>query len=489
LIEINLEAGKKFKKMKIEIKRLNLIILIILSSIILTEMVFLKPHRYGDGNEYYLMLISLNNHHSPDLQEIDVTNSYTGEFNVFGEKADPYWGYFKGRDNKWYSKHFWGYSLSSVPVKTILQLLKLNPGKSFQITNAFLFILMLLGINFSSRLEEGQKLLFMLLLSFSPALWFIHWTHPEIFILSLVTFSLICLNLKSYGWAILFAGTASLQNQALALFVLFLLIRTVWSSRFKLKALVQYGAISLLVFLPNIFYLFSFGTFNPLNEAASLKNISAFRIFELFFDLNIGVLPYLPLSLLLFLGIVLFQSYRHKGFVFELQILLLIIAMGMVCSATDNWNHGTSGPSRYVIWMLPFLFFIIVMHLQTFWKSRVSQGLLLTTVVLQFCIVFSNGIFIHEEDYLKHSAAAEFVLKRFPAFYNPSFEIFYERTQKTESGSGNPTIYRKNNECRKALLTCEGLNTLQSLCHNTDKSLEDYCNSQTHREQWFYVNY
>lgn len=475
--------------MKIEIKRLNLIIFILLSTIILTEMVFLKPHRYGDGNEYFLMLVSLNNHLSPDLQPTDITNSYTGEFNVFGEKADPYWGYFKGRDNKWYSKHFGAYSLSGVPVKMILKLFKLNPGKAFQITNALLFILMLLGIHFFSKLEEGQKLFFMLLLTFSPALWFIHWTHPEIFILSFVTFSLIFLNLKSYDWAILFAGLASLQNQVLVLFVLFLLVKSAWSSRFKLKTLVRCGPISLLVFLPNIFYLSSFGTFNPLNEAASLKNVSLFRVFELFFDLNIGLLPYLPLPLLFFLGIVLFQSYQHKGFVFELQILLLMIAMGTVCSATDNWNHGTSGPSRYVIWMLPFLFFILIINLQTFWKGIISKSLLLTALILQFYIVASNGIFIHEEDYLKHSPAAKFVLKRVPVLYNPSFEIFCERTLKRESECVNPTIYKHHNECRKALLTCEGLNTLQSRCHDTNKSIEDYCKTPGHQEQWFYVNY
>jgi hypothetical protein len=475
--------------MKIGIKQINLIIFILFAIIILTNMLFLKPVRYGDGNEYFLMLESLSNHLSPDLQQIDIDHSYSGEMNIFGEKADPYWGYFQGRDNKGYSKHFWAYSLLSVPVRTILKIFNMDPGKSFQITNALLFVLMLLVINFFSRLEEGQKLFFMLLLTFSPALWFIHWTHPEIFICSFVTLSLVFLNLKQYGWAILFAGLASLQNQVLVLFVLFLLVKAGWSSGFKIRTVVQYGAISLLVFLPNIFYLSSFGTFNPLNEAASIKNISAFRVMELFFDLNIGLLPYLPLVLLFFLGIVLFQGYQHRGFVFEWQIFLLILAMGTICSATDNWNHGTSGPSRYAIWMLPFLFFILVINFQTFWKGSLIKGLLVTAMFFQFFIVASNGFFIHKEDYLNHSSAARFVLNRFPALYNPSFEIFCERTQNSESDCGDPTIYRKNKVCMKALLTCEGLNTLQSLCPNTDKRLDDYCHTKSHRDQWFYVNY
>jgi len=470
-------------------KQTNLVVFILLGSIILMSMLFLKPVRRGDGNEYFLMLESLSNHLSPDLRQRDINNSYIGGINAFGETADPYWGYFQGRDNKWYSKHFWAYSLSCVPVRTILKLFGLDVVKSFQITNALLFILMLLVINFFSKLEEGQKLFFMLLLTFSPALWFIPWTHPEIFILSFVTLSLVFLTIKKYGWAILSAGLASFQNQALVLFVLFLLIKATWSSKDKVNTSIKYGTMSSLIFLPNIFYLLSFGTFHPLNAAASLKNISAFRVFELFFDLNIGLLPYLPLSLLLFLGIVLFQSYQHKGFVFELQIFLLIIALDMICSATDNWNHGTSGPSRYAIYMLPFLSFVLVINLQSFWKSIVSKGLLLTAVFLQLSIVASNGFFIHEEDYLKHSSAARFVLKRFPVLYNPSFEIFCERTQNSESDCGNPTIFRKNKECKKALLTCEGLPALQSLCNNTDKRLEDLCKTKTKKDQWFYVNY
>jgi hypothetical protein len=475
--------------MKLEIRKINLILVILFSAIVLGNMMVLKPVRYGDGNEYFLMMESLANHLSPDLQQKDIDGSTNDGITVFGEKSDPYWGYFKGQDHNWYSKHFWAYSLSSVPVRSVLKWFHFKPGKAFQLTNALLFIFMLLVIHFFSGLSEAQKLLLMILLIFSPALWFIHWTHPEIFIFSFVMLSLIFLYEKKYSWALFFAVLASLQNQVLVLLVFFLLAKAVLSSRAKGPTLLKSGAISLLVFLPNLFYLYAFKTFNPLHEAASLKNISVFRVMELFFDLNIGFLPYLPLPLLLFLGIVLSQTYQHKGFVFELQIFLLLIAMGTVCSATDNWNHGTSGPSRYVIWMLPFLFFILVINLKIFWKSRIAKGLLLLAVFSQGYIMASNGFFIHEEDYLKHSSAAKFVLKRFPALYNPSFEIFCERTQNSESDCVNPTVFRKNNECRKAMLTCEGLETLRSLCHNTDKSLEDYCRTKSPRDQWFYVNY
>jgi hypothetical protein len=473
--------------MKIELKVINFLIFVFLTAAILINMISLKSQRYGDGNEYYLMLESLRNHLSPDLQKGDIDHSYNGERNAFGEKADPYWGYFKGKDQHWYSQHFWAYSLFSLPVKVGLALVGVKESKTLQITNALLYALTLLVINFFSKFEEQQKLFFVLLLTFSPALWFIHWTHPEIFILCWVTISLICLHSNKNGGAIISAGIASWQNQGLALFVLFLVIKAVWTSHFKIKALIQYGALSSLVFLPNLFYLMVFGRFNPLSDAAATANISLFRIFETFFDLNIGLLPYIPLSLLLFFGLIVFRTHKEGVFAHEFQLCVLVIALLMVCSATENWNHGTSGPSRYLIWIFPFIFYIMVINLKTLWGKSLLRYFLLSAIFLQVIIVVSGGPFVHGEDYLEHSTLAKFVLNRFPGLYNPSFEIFCERTLKSESDCADPTIYKHQGNCKKALVTCNGLRALESVCGNTNRNFERYC--KDHNDQWFYVNY
>ena len=473
--------------MKIDLKLINRTVCLLFAFIILFTMITLKAQRYGDGNEYFLMLESFRNHFSPDLQMEDIKKSYVGERNAFGEKADPYWGYFKGRDQRWYSQHFWAYSLTSLPAKAILELFGFKGSRSLQITNALLFAFTLLVLNFFSKLDEKQKLLSTLLLTFSPALWFIHWTHPEIFILCWVTLSLIFFHSNKYPLAIISAVLASFQNQVLTLYVLFLLIKAAFNSHFKIKTLILYGALSALVFLPNAFYWMVFGRFNPLSDATALANISAFRVFEAFFDLNIGLLPYLPLSLLFFFGVILFRLISQSGFSDDWQIFILIIALITVCSATDNWNHGTSGPSRYVIWILPFIFYTLITNLKTIWKGPVLKTLFVSAVAWQVFIVVSGGLLVHEEDYLKHTSLAQFVLNRFPELYNPSYEIFCERTQHSESACEDPTIYTHKNQCKKALVTCDGLNKLESLCGKVDKNFQEAC--KNHQEKWFYVDY
>jgi hypothetical protein len=57
----------------------------------------------------------------------------------------------------------------------------------------------------------------------------------------------------------------------------------------------------------------------------------------------------------------------------------------------------------------------------------------------------------------------------------------------SESGCQNPTIYKYRNRCKKALVTCEGMEKLQSVCGNGEPRLEDY--GKTDKNQWFYVNY
>jgi hypothetical protein len=473
--------------MKTGLKLVTLLTFFLFSAVILISMVFLKPQRYGDGNEYYLMLVSLQNHFAPDLQEKEVLTVYRGEFNVFGEKADPKWGYFQGRGGKWYSQHFWAYSLVNIPTSLALELFRKNPAKTLQITNALLFVLLLAAITFYSRFEDGQKLLFMMLLFFSPALWFIHWTHPEVFMFSLVTLSLIFLRSNHFGLALTSAIIASFQNQVLVLFVLFLTVRAVFYFKLNPRAILGYGTLSTLVFAPNVFFLIVFGMFTPLHNAASVTNISTFRVFELLFDLNMGLFPYLPLTLLLFLGIVFYNLFKKRTFSDEAQFFLLILALLTLCASTDNWNHGTSGPARYVIWILPLLFYIITDNSVTLMKSAATKIILGSALLMQVYLVISGGFLIRGEDYLKHTAAAEFVLNHFPRLYNPSFEIFCERTMHRESDCVNPTIYKHDGKCKKALVNCEGLTALKSVCGESNQNFQTYC--QSHYGDWFYVNY
>ena len=458
---------------------MNLIVFILISSVIFVSMLSLTPRRYGDGNEYFLMLESLGNHLSPDLRQEDIDGFYHGELNAFNEKIKHRAGYLKNANDSWYSIHFWAYSLFSLPVKLVLGLFNADARKVFQVTNALLFILALCAVNFVSKFSEGQKTLFMVLLSFSPALLFIHWTHPEIFIFSLITISLVMFGLERFGLAIIFAAIASFQNQALVVFVLFLLVKAILA-RFDLKSSVKYCALSSLVFLPNLFYLFTFGRFSLLSGSVFVDNITVLRIFEMFFDLNIGLFPYIPVSLMFFFGIVAFNAYKRRWF--ETQIFLLLIAMMLICAMTDNWNSDTSGPMRYVVWMMPFIFFVLTENIPLIFSGRLKY-VFVVGMIIQLIIVIMIGPFISRLNYLDHTPPAKFVLNNFPALYSPSKEIFCERISHIELKCNNdPTIYKEGDECRKAILTCDGLKKLRANCPTTDISCEG-------NGTWFYVDY
>lgn len=476
------------KYFTISTRKLNLVFLISISLVILTYMIFLPPKRYGDGNEYFLILESLSNHFTPDLQVKDIDSFYNGNLNAFDEAINPYSGYFQSKSGKYYSYHFWSYPLLNVPIKVWLETFNIDTRRTFQLTNAFLFIAMLTAITFFSNFSQGQKLVFIILITLSPALWYIHWTHPEIFSFVFVALAIVFMNKGDYGIAIICAGIASLQNQPIVLFVLFLLIKGVLLKA-RLKNFLKLALLSSIIFVPNIFYFMNYGSFSLLNKAISMNNVSIYRIFEMFFDMNIGLFPYVPVTLLLFFGITFWGLYRERKFTLELQVLILIVLMMTVCAMTFNWNHGDSVPSRYLIWMIPFIFYIITRNLDDLLRSKVLRGVLIIGIIVQLIIVNRAGPFIPKISYIEHSPAARMMLNYFPKLYNPSHEIFCERTLHGERPCIDPTIYEYKTTCKTALSTCEGLHRLEDQCGPITPKIKRQCESENKPNGWFYVNF
>src|SRR6185295_670407 len=113
--------------------------------------------------------------------------------------------------------------------------------------------------------------------------------------------------------------------------------------------------------LPFVFYLGHFGRLTPLVDAGAvaLPNLSLGKALELFFDLNLGMLPYLPLALLGAVAAPLVQIASGRQARPLVALWAVLLGMALICSSSGNWNHGTSGPSRYTIWMLPLVLVIL----------------------------------------------------------------------------------------------------------------------------------
>ena len=284
------------------VNKLLILIFILYSAFILFYSVyFINPILIGDGNEYLGMTISLFDHFTPDLREEDIAlreQILAKNGIIFDEKYD-YGGYFESLNGSYYSYHFWIYSLLNLPVFSILHHFNLNELRSFQITNSILLLFslfMILNIKYT-RLNRFQRSWLFLFLAFNPILLYIRWTHPEVFIYSFIVIG-ICFYLKNnYPLAVLASSIASLQSPAVSILTIYLIICGWNVSRHRLSELSLLFISGSISAIPYIFYYLNYHTTNLIvyYGVSSIRYITIDKILSLFFDLNFGLIVYIPL--------------------------------------------------------------------------------------------------------------------------------------------------------------------------------------------------
>jgi len=485
-----------FRRKKLAL--VNRLFFLIISLTILLAMILIHPEEYyPDGPEYLTMTESLFNHMSPDLQEKDVRTlaSLRRKYNYLHDGYFP-GAYFRTNDNKSYGMHFWGYSLFCLPAKYALHRLHLNELKALQITNALLLIVALFHIMFVSKLDERQKLLFALLSVFCPAFWFVHWTHPEMFTYAVLIISLVYMSIKNWPAATFTAAIASMQYQPLILWAAFLWVKGILESKIKWKALLLLSISLLPAMIPIVFYYAKFGVYSLLGVYwADFSNISLFKVWELFFDFNLGMLPYLPITLFLFFWVIIRSLFTERKFSLEIQIFLLTIAMMLLFTTVVSWNHTTSGPSRYLILMLPLIFYTLIIQPEVVNYERIKAPIyaysLLLAVLVQIIIVSYGGGFVSNmpNRYL-HGPLARFILNRYPALYSPSKEIFVERTVHLYGAEvKKPVIYNYKGKCKKVLAKGKHKELILQSCGYIPEKYNKFFENEDNSEKLIYLNY
>src|SRR6185369_10317699 len=160
------------------------------------------------------------------------------------------------------------------------------------------------------------------------------------------------------GVATLCAAVASIQNPPLALLAVFeallpTLARTVVPrSRGRVGALVLAAGLALA---SPLFFLTQFSTPNlAAYETAGAHAMGIGKALGLMFDPEVGLVRYAPLTVALLVVLVVVAARRPSRRV-EGALVVVLAFMMLLCSATGNWNHGTTGPSRYVVWMFPLI--------------------------------------------------------------------------------------------------------------------------------------
>ena len=269
--------------------------------------------------------------------------------------------------------------------------------------------------------------------------------------------------------AVLTMALASLQAAPLALAAALFWAEGAWGARrlgwdARLRAVGRLSLALAPVLVPALFALVAFRHPSPLVLAGAYdrRHVSAFRALELLVDPNLGLLPYVPLTLALALVLALVRLARRRADSdarpSPTWLLAAVALAALASTGAANWNHGTVGPSRYGLWLLPFLFILLAEALEgpSRRARRVVVPLAVFAALSQGALACARGGVHAPEDYTRHSLVARSVLERWPALYNPTTEIFIERTEHREINPAlvrtEPVVYRSAAGCRKAWL-------------------------------------
>jgi hypothetical protein len=409
---------------------------------------------FGDDQEYLSMTMSFVRHGSPDYEAGDWEAMLQGLprswrlslGHKFGPGNAP-GAYYASRTGEYYAFHFFSYSAVAAPMRALLDA-RPDASRAHQLTNLLLLSCALLSL---LALRDQPRVFWTIatLAFFSPVLWFTTYASTETFVFSLGLLALQCCARDRMILAILFNSIAATQYQPLAPLSLLWCADWLWTRRQHLRSqwLQAAGALAAtaLVFVPSLFYLVHFGTPNLIAREglASPRFIGWDKFAGLFVDLNGGMLVYTPGLLLVLLVAAGWALARARADPRGVLLLGCLLFTMFASTVQRNWNHPTFGISRYVLYSIaPALSFIAIELRQRRPDPRWLAALVGAALCLQLLVQRANGFFVyHGNDAASHSAAATYVLERWPWLYAPHPEIFCERTTrgcKPDQETGQP---------------------------------------------------
>ncbi|GAP12851.1 hypothetical protein LARV_00591 [Longilinea arvoryzae] len=385
-----------------------------------------KPVLTGDAREYYLTAESFANHLSPDLRSEDIEAARTSFERDFQEAlSDQPFGYFPSNTGELYSYHFWLYSFTTLPAQMLLRWTGADRLSAFAWTNVLFYLAALWSIAGFFRGSRAQKLTFLGLSAFNPAFFYLSWTHPEAWSFALVTISLVCFSRRNWTAATVFAALAATQNPPLIFLAGFFILIHLWEMRrnFRLRKAIGVCLAGAPAVTPMLFYYLHFGTPNLILRTgmADPRLASLTRLADLYLDLNMGMLPYIPVALCTVFVLLIITLQRRKISP-ALGLAPVLLAMSLACLQTANWNHGAAGLNRYAVWHLPLIFYLFSDWLPM--RRPTGRGLAAAAVLTQAVLLLAMG----PVSYMNFSPLARWVVEQDPALYNPDPEVFAERS-------------------------------------------------------------
>ena len=412
--------------------------------------------RRGDAFEYLYMAQAVQNHLSPNITNLDIASlEHALSQNDIPTPQHPYSGFFPTSSGLQFSYHFWLYPLIVVPAKILLEGMGFNGLLAFQLTNALLFLVSIWSVGSLALLDQERKIALTAFFCINPALWYLQWWSPEIFSYSFAILSLVFGTRKQYHVAALFAAIAATQNPPLLFLAGYFVIFGVFTGwqkkpREQLIHLVKSGVSIFPAFLPYIFFLYFYQVPSLiLGNESGWKLIHFQKFLDFFLDWNMGILPYMPILLFLFIFLIgqdiLRRSYRN--FIFAITILVSVLST----TQTHNWNSDCNGLMRYAVWMTPLIAFYIIQNIKMSWIWRSAWW---GSMAFQLITIASFGGMVANISYTHMTPMAVLILDHYPQLYSPNQETFIERTHHAEIPA-NFSLYRSGNGSVRKILADE----------------------------------
>lgn len=443
---------------------------------------FTKLEPGGDIAEYFGITESILNHQSLELTTQDEQNLSKLLHPEY--YADPQY-YLTGKNDKRYPVHFFLYSLLAIPVRVVLNFLQLDLIKTLAVTNLIILTVSSFWILRKFLTTSFQKEVFLWLFYLSPILSFIIWPGPDLFYICLLLLSVFYFYEKKYFQTVVLTAIASWQSQPLVIIALaalgnYFLSETVKTTdeekylQITWKVIITSILLFLFIFIPYFYNFAVFGVFTPWTiikngwtqlNGFGLQNMSLKKLFEQFFDLNSGLFWYMPVIFFAASNFLLksIRDKKQEGNK-DLFIYLIILITAFFYQTNPAWHYGTAGfgPSRHIIFVLPFIIYIIVRNL----KSTFSHLIILILIIASQIVTLSLNGFLTPNllNSLSHNPYATFVLNKFPGIYNPTPEVFVDRTNHTDLDYITTAIYKQDGVCKKAYVLKTDSDYLQQEC-------------------------
>ena len=345
-------------------------------------------------------------------------------------------------DVKWVPFYFPLYSILCLPIKIILQLLKLNQEKCFFICNISFALVLFLVIASCKSISLFQRVITLLLLFFSPLFLYVTRIGMEVLLFSLVGISIVFLYEKKYKRCALLTAIAGLLNRTTMVIGIVCIIKFFIGliSENKNSSIIQIikkeaiKITSLAVCFSPFFLAWLRGLLvRPItNKLDNLFETQEYwsRFYSYLFDINLGLFSFAPLLLILGVLITVYNVINKKY-----DVLYFIGCMfGTIAAYSFNYNinHSMTYCARYVFWTYPMLVLMVVFYGTSAFSKRlfiVSSGV---SIVLTTALLLYNSDNYYNS--VKFNKLTRKILSTYPQLYNPSYSIFNCRVNHFHGG-------------------------------------------------------